>query len=269
MEQYNANDRDGNQIYISPSGAVYRSYDDYALDNGMPTSTGQTDPGMVANQAEVDAQTPTGQTGGGTPAPTFQQYFNGQLFTDAGEYTNAVTQAITKSFNDANAQIQKAYDLGLLDIGQKEEMIKNNRKKALTSIQASFASASPEATQSEQFTSESGANKEAQGNQANLDLYKNSFTLDKENALANNALTMNQNKDTMLNNSLEAAPEGNYANTVAYQAPTLSNNVGTAYSNVSGVAAGGNPAAIKSSISGQAIPENIKTWMYENFLPAK
>jgi hypothetical protein len=76
MEQYNANDRDGNQIYISPSGAVYRSYDDYALDNGMPTSTGQQDPGLTMNAQNLNGdgtpmypnETQTQSSGGGGTA---------------------------------------------------------------------------------------------------------------------------------------------------------------------------------------------------------
>jgi len=252
----------------------YDTYEQYAANNGIPVDSGYVDPlfaatGSIAGQA-VDE--PTGDNpygGGGTPAPTFQQYFNGQLFTDAGEYTNAVTQAITKSFNDANAQIQKAYDLGLLDIGQKEEMIKNNRKKALSSIQASFASLSPEATQSEQFSSELGANKEQDTNQANLNLYKTQMGDEYANNLTSNQQSMQQNLDTTLNNTLEAAPDANYANSINLQAPTLSNNVGTAYSNVAGVAGQGNPVATKQMISGADVPQNIKDFLYANFVPNK
>lgn len=215
-------------------------------------------------------QDQTQPTGGGTPATPFQQYFGGQLYSSPEEYTAAVTSAITKSFNEANAQIEKSFQLGILDINQKEDMIKNNRKKALSAINSTFSSLSPEATQSEQFKAESSANKEQDTNKANLDLYKNSFTLEKQNTLTNNASTMNANKDNILNNALQQDPGGNYANTVNYQAPTLTDNVSGVYQNASGLSAGGSGApAIQNAVGSAPVTEDVRQWLYQNFVPNK
>lgn len=126
----------------------------------------------------------TGGSGTGTATQQFQQYYNGQLYTDPHTYYQALLATATKSHADAVKQANQAYEDGLISYDQRQEAISksrsaqntalgdigksfentvtglgNTRKSNLGSISGYFSSISPHAYQTQQGTSEELQNK--------------------------------------------------------------------------------------------------------------
>jgi len=135
----------------------YRSYDEYLLDNGGTTSTGQTDP---SNPEPTAPPSPAGgTTGGETAAPAYRQVYNQVEYTTPEAYKAAVDSDILAQHDETKKKIDNMYDRGLITLDEKETAIAENRRQLKTSRDEAladqagfFSSVSPQALQSQQGT---------------------------------------------------------------------------------------------------------------------
>lgn len=111
---------------------------------------------------DMSTQSSGGTSGGGTapePAPAFNQYWNGQLYTDPTAYTNAVNDTILTNYKAQQKKIEDLYASGIIGLDEKLSMgrdnlkaLKKSRDDSMKSIQGYFNRISPDAVQSEQNT---------------------------------------------------------------------------------------------------------------------
>jgi hypothetical protein len=172
----------------------YRSYDDYALDNGLPTESGQQDRGIYwngigmegATQGPLPPQTTTtalsmpqdpgatGTGGGNGLEPGYPKPFEGKLYNTPQELAAAVHASALVKYNENSKVIEDSYKKGLLTYDEYLKMARDNadtvkktRDQNLSNIQGYFNKIAPDAVQSEQSTMQGKTNDEYSKIQAN------------------------------------------------------------------------------------------------------
>lgn len=90
---------------------------------GQPTFNNAVSNTRLSNQYSATAGG-TGGSGGASFAPVV---FNGQTYTDINSYTNAINAAAQTEYDRQLKQIERSYQSGLIDLSQKENLIKQNR----------------------------------------------------------------------------------------------------------------------------------------------
>jgi len=134
------------------SAEVFAALDAAAVAKGVKFGSG-------SSAADLYNTPPAGGgvTSEPTTPPTFERYYNGQLYTDIDSYNAAVDASILDAYNKSVTQINKMYDAGLISLDEREKSInrtKENlgkqRTSALESQQGYFNNISPDAYQSQQ-----------------------------------------------------------------------------------------------------------------------
>ena len=144
----------------------------YGTSGGLPAT-------QNTSQSLTSSDTGGGGGGdGGTPTPAFEAYYNGQLYTDPEAYQNAVRADLVTNFNNQKAQLDRAYDSGLISFDQKQEQLGKLRTKSMSDIAGFFSAASPEAYQSTQGGLQDEAQQTYETNTTDLSRQKQGFVAD-------------------------------------------------------------------------------------------
>jgi hypothetical protein len=93
------------------------------FNNAVSNTPPQGAQGGLSNQYSATA----GGTGGSGGASFVPVVFNGQTYTDINSYTNAINAAAQTEYDRQLKQIERSYQSGLIDLSQKENLIKQNR----------------------------------------------------------------------------------------------------------------------------------------------
>lgn len=225
-----------------------------------------------------------GDTDGGDTTPPFLRYLGGTQYTDPIAYANAVTEASMTEYKRQNKLLTDAYNAGLLEFGQYQDMLKQSRENvklqhsdALSGISGKYSSLSPEAIQSSQanaeqrtgdITNQNYAN--IAGQEANLGLQRANYESDFANNLEANRIAQQNQFDKTINSTIDDLAGTSYANRMGeINAPKLNvvspieQGVLGIYDKLSGMK--GNLPAIRETIDRAGLDKNISDWLWTRF----
>lgn len=271
---------------IPTTKEMYASYT--GMDVGQIEHQALNDFNMISQEQEIPARDTgeTGETGTGEAEPTFEtHYVNGVAYNDPISYANAVTEAVMAEWDKQNKMLTSAYQAGLLDFGQYQDMIRQSRdtvKKqytdAMSSISGKYSALSPDAYQSSQGSSEMVAGDVTKQNyqnidteEANLGLRKSLYDEDYANKLEENRMASQNQIDQNLNQTSASISGTPYANQVnKLNAPKINtinpmnNSLLGSYDALSRMQKAGTPG-IRQKIDETNADPNIKDWLYTKF----